>query len=321
MAGDPTVGVRRWGRALDRHGVDALLAILSVVALAVVVVQSSAHASPTLVARHLGMISPGAGWSGATGVVDPSCSDGQDNDRDGATDLGDSECQDPNDGVEDGVDPTCRDGVDNDGDGRIDEQDPDCQWANDGVEDGTDGVGGGGDPCSDGLDNDRDGAIDEEDAECRAVDDMVEDGSDGSGIGTCSDASDNDGDGVVDNDDSECTDRADGVEDGSSSDPPAHPREVSLRLRRHLVTGGRVGVLDGFNRCRRDVTVKIQRRTSRGWDTVGSDRTDGDGFYRERIGDRRGSYRAVAPRTTVTAQGTTHVCATAASPTRAHRHS
>jgi hypothetical protein len=87
-----------------------------------------------------------------------SCNDGEDNDGDGATDADDTECQDPEDGVEDGSDippDTCSDGEDNDGDGVTDADDPECQDPEDGVEDGSD-VGAAptcGDPDGDGVDH------------------------------------------------------------------------------------------------------------------------------------------------------------------------
>lgn len=73
-----------------------------------------------------------AGWDGATGygrlmlgVFDlPQCSDGFDNDGDGAIDLADPGCGgDPNALNES---PQCNDGVDNDNDGYIDLADPGC---------------------------------------------------------------------------------------------------------------------------------------------------------------------------------------------------
>jgi len=51
------------------------------------------------------------------------CSDGVDNDADGATDLGDPGCRDRFAGSES---PSCSDGIDNEGDGLVDMEDPDC---------------------------------------------------------------------------------------------------------------------------------------------------------------------------------------------------
>jgi hypothetical protein len=55
-------------------------------------------------------------------------------------------------------------------------------------------------------------------------------------------------------------------------------------------------VSDGFAACRRNVRVRIQRRMSGEWRTIEATLTDDTGFYRERIPDRSGRYRTVAPR-------------------------
>jgi len=62
------------------------------------------------------------------------------------------------------------------------------------------------------------------------------------------------------------------------------------------VARGNVTVSDGFARCYRNVRVRIQRRVSGVWRTIDATFTDDTGFYRERIPDRAGRYRAVAPR-------------------------
>jgi hypothetical protein len=78
-----------------------------------------------------------------------------------------------------------------------------------------------------------------------------------------------------------------------------HGREISLDLRRHLVAKGDVTTSDGFSACSSRVPVKIQRRVSGTWRTIDSMRTDGDGFYRVRIADLAGRYRAKAPKVTI----------------------
>jgi GH25 family lysozyme M1 (1,4-beta-N-acetylmuramidase) len=75
-----------------------------------------------------------------------------------------------------------------------------------------------------------------------------------------------------------------------------HDRTISLALRRHLVARGNVNVSDGFAACHRNVRVRIQRRDSGEWRTIDATLTNDTGFYRERIPDRAGRYRAVAPR-------------------------
>jgi len=70
--------------------------------------------------------------------------------------------------------------------------------------------------------------------------------------------------------------------------PLEHPRTVTLSLRRHLVARGKVSLGDGFTDCAASVPVKIQRRVSGRWRTVGSTTTTDTGAYRKRIRDRVG---------------------------------
>lgn len=98
-----------------------------------------------------------------------------------------------------------------------------------------------------------------------------------------------------------------------------HERRISLQLCRHLVARGRVTATDGFNACESSMKVKIQRRRlGGGWGTVGTDQTNADGLYRERIPDRVGVYRAVAVRETV--NGGNDVCLPDRSPRVRHHH-
>ena len=101
----------------------------------------------------------------------------------------------------------------------------------------------------------------------------------------------------------------------SGGGPTQHDRSVSLNLRRHLVARGHVN--SGFDACESNVTVKIQRRGGGRWRTVGTDTTNADGLYRERIPDRVGRYRAVVPRF---APDTDNVCVRDVSPRVRHRH-
>jgi IPT/TIG domain len=77
--------------------------------------------------------------------------------------------------------------------------------------------------------------------------------------------------------------------------PADHARSITLSLRRHLVARGKVIVLDGFTDCAASVPVRIQRRVSGSWRTVGRTTTTDTGAYKKRIKDRPGKYRSVAP--------------------------
>ena len=98
--------------------------------------------------------------------------------------------------------------------------------------------------------------------------------------------------------------------------PKKHPRAVSLQLSRHLVAKGLVSATDGFSACEQSVPVKIQRRRSGRWHTVGGTLTRMDGSYRIRVTDRTGKYRARAIRTTL---GSGDMCGRATSGVRRHR--
>ncbi|MCA1572555.1 MAG: hypothetical protein LC798_20090, partial [Chloroflexi bacterium] len=81
-----------------------------------------------------------------SGVVNPQCSDGVDNDADGFIDFpNDPQCESAADNSEAGAGaPQCSDGVDNDGDGLVDfPNDPECLNANDDSETGGPTVGSG----------------------------------------------------------------------------------------------------------------------------------------------------------------------------------
>jgi hypothetical protein len=76
-----------------------------------------------------------------------------------------------------------------------------------------------------------------------------------------------------------------------------HARSITLRLRRHLVAQGRVISNEdpAFTDCVASVPVRIQRRVSGPWRTVGRTTTTDTGAYKKRIKDRPGTYRSVAP--------------------------
>jgi len=181
------------------------------------------------------------------------CSDGIDNDTDGAIDLADAGCINSDDDDEsDGPQQECSDGIDNDGDTAIDfpddlgcssigdnlesdgTQQPQCS---DGIDNDTDGAidladagcinsddddesDGPQQECSDGIDNDGDTAIDfPDDLGCSSIGDNLE--SDGTQQPQCSDGIDNDGDGLIDLLDPGCANSDD--DDESDDDPPPPP--------------------------------------------------------------------------------------------------
>jgi hypothetical protein len=83
-----------------------------------------------------------------------------------------------------------------------------------------------------------------------------------------------------------------------SCSPVDHARSITLSLRRHLVAQGRVSSVEdpAFTDCVASVPVKIQRRVSGRWGTVGRTTTTDTGVYKKRIKDRPGKYRSVAAR-------------------------
>jgi hypothetical protein len=99
-------------------------------------------------------------------------------------------------------------------------------------------------------------------------------------------------------------------------DPNGHARSITLRLRRHLVARGKVSVADGFTDCAASVPVKVQRRVSGRWKTVGRTTTTDTRAYMKRIRDRVGRYRSVAPK--VTLNDGADICFRAISAVRRH---
>jgi hypothetical protein len=97
-----------------------------------------------------------------------------------------------------------------------------------------------------------------------------------------------------------------------------HSRSITLSLRKHLVARGMVSVGDAFTACAASVPVKIQRRVSGHWKTVGSTTTTSTGAYKKRIRDRAGRYRARATR--VSLNSGADICSRATSPVRRHTH-
>jgi large repetitive protein len=88
-----------------------------------------------------------------------------------------------------------------------------------------------------------------------------------------------------------------------------HSRSISISLRRHLVVRGTVSA-GGFDACADDALVRIRRFADGAWRTIATTHTNDDGFYRARVPDRPGRYRALAPRQTL---GDSDICGRALS--------
>ena len=120
----------------------------------------------------------------------PQCSDGIDNDADGAVDYpADAACSSADDNDENDFKTQCQDGIDNDGDGVSDLLDPGCANNQDNNE------GDKTTQCQDKIDNDGDGAIDyPNDYSCSTP----QDNDEANPRSQCQNGIDDDGDGVVD---------------------------------------------------------------------------------------------------------------------------
>jgi hypothetical protein len=97
-----------------------------------------------------------------------------------------------------------------------------------------------------------------------------------------------------------------------------HSRSVTLKLKKHLRAKGAVSVSDAFTACVASVPVKIQRKTSGGWKSVGTATTSASGSYSKKIKDKEGRYRAKAPK--VILNNGADICKGATSPSRKHHH-
>jgi IPT/TIG domain len=83
---------------------------------------------------------------------------------------------------------------------------------------------------------------------------------------------------------------------------PEHARSITLALKKHLVAKGKVSLTDAADTttaCIAGVTVKIQRRKSGHWKTVGKTTTSDTGTYKKRIKDKPGKYRSKTPKITL----------------------
>jgi len=149
------------------------------------------------------------------GTCEPAlgqCSDGSDNDSDGAVDCIDSDCamdpsciMTPMYGVP--FEGACDDGVDNDGDGTTDCADFDC--FSDPSCGATPEYAVPFEDCSDGTDNDGDGDVDGDDADCTLDPGCIMTPMYAAAFERCSDGADNDYDGLVDCADPDCFSDAD----------------------------------------------------------------------------------------------------------------
>jgi len=97
-----------------------------------------------------------------------------------------------------------------------------------------------------------------------------------------------------------------------------HARSVNLKLKGSLTASGTVKVADGFNACRSNVTVEIQRLKNGVWKKVGSDKTTSDGKYSKALEDKSGKYRAIAKKKTL--NGGDDICVADTSATVQHTH-
>lgn len=101
--------------------------------------------------------------------------------------------------------------------------------------------------------------------------------------------------------------------------PVKHERTITLTLAKHLTAKGSVQVPDGFQDCRSNVPVYIQRKIDGAWKTVRRARTGGAGRFSVPLRDEPGSYRAVAIRRDV-GLPVLDICLRATSLIVKHRH-
>jgi len=96
-----------------------------------------------------------------------------------------------------------------------------------------------------------------------------------------------------------------------------HTRSITLKLKDKLVAKGTVKSTETtpFTDCAASVPVKIQKKKSGSWKTVGKTTTSDTGAYSKKIKNKPGKYRSLAVKTTL-ASG--DVCGKAKSPVRTH---
>jgi hypothetical protein len=96
-----------------------------------------------------------------------------------------------------------------------------------------------------------------------------------------------------------------------------HTRSISLKLKDKLVAKGTVKSTETtpLTACAASVPVKIQRKVSGHWKTIAKTTTSDTGAYSRKIKNKKGKYRSIAVKTTLTSG---EVCLKAKSPVRTH---
>jgi hypothetical protein len=98
-----------------------------------------------------------------------------------------------------------------------------------------------------------------------------------------------------------------------------HARSITFRIKKSGATRGVVSSTEdpAFTDCVAAVPVKIQRKTSGGWKTVGKTTTDDTGSYAKKVKNKPGKqkFRALAPKVSL-GDPVTDVCLKAKSATR-----
>ena len=87
----------------------------------------------------------------------------------------------------------------------------------------------------------------------------------------------------------------------ASFSPSSHARTLTLRVRGQRATGA-LRVVDGFDVCRVQAPVVVERRGDRGWSLIRRARTDRAGLFTVRLPKGRETYRARAPETTANSE-------------------
>ena len=101
--------------------------------------------------------------------------------------------------------------------------------------------------------------------------------------------------------------------------PPTHSRSVSFKIKSSGKASGKVSSTEdpAFTDCVAAVPVKIQKKTSSGWKTVGKTTTSDTGSYSKTVKNPKGTqkFRALAPKVSL-GDPVTDVCSKAKSATR-----
>ena len=98
-----------------------------------------------------------------------------------------------------------------------------------------------------------------------------------------------------------------------------HARSITFKIKKSGAASGVVSSTEdpAFTDCAAAVPVKIQRKTSGGWKTVGKTTTDDTGSYAKKVKNKPGKqkFRALAPKVSL-GDPVTDVCLKAKSATR-----